>query len=56
MLNRISDGRVDLELSRRIAITHHDTPKTKNFIMSGPVKFDENNKLTNLLEIIHTTS
>ena len=24
--------------------------------MSGPVKFDENRKLSNLLEIIHTTS
>ena len=47
---------VDLELSRRIAITHRDTPKTEKFLMSGPVKFDKNHKFTNLLEIIHTTS
>ena len=45
MLNRISDGRVDLELSRRIAITHHDTPKTLKFFMSGPVKFDEKSQI-----------
>ena len=32
---------VDLETSRRIALTHRDTPKTEKFCMSGPVKFVE---------------
>ena len=30
---------VDLESSRRIALTHHDTPKTEKFCISGTVKF-----------------
>ena len=32
---------VDLESSRRIALTHRDIPKTEKFCMSGPVKFDK---------------
>ena len=32
---------VDLEPSRRIALTHRDTPKTEKLSMSGPVKFVE---------------
>ena len=32
---------VDLEPSRRIALTHCDIPKTEKFCMSGIVKFGE---------------
>ena len=32
---------VDLEPSRRIALTHGDIPKTERFCMFGPVKFGE---------------
>ena len=39
MLNRIS------KLSRWIALTHRDTPKTEKFCMSGPVKFDEKSQI-----------
>ena len=37
-------GRVELEPSRRIALTHRDIPKTEKFCMSGPVKFGEKSK------------
>ena len=36
---------VDLESSRRIALTHHDTPKTEKFCMSGTVKFGEKSQI-----------
>ena len=38
-------GRVDFELSQRIALTHLDTPKTKKFDIYGPVKFDEKSQI-----------
>ena len=41
MFNRISDGRVDCESSRRIALTHRDILKAEKFCRSGPVKFGE---------------
>ena len=45
MFNRLSDGRVDLEPSRRTALTHRDISKTEIFCMSGPVKFDEKSQI-----------
>ena len=32
-------------LSRRIALTHRDTPKTEKFCKSRPVKFDEESQI-----------
>ena len=43
MLNRI--GRVNCGRSRQIALTHHDTPKTEKFFVSGPVKFGEKSQI-----------
>ena len=41
---------VNCGLSRQIALTHRDTPKTEKFCMSGPVKFGEKSQIVKPVE------
>ena len=40
-------GWIDLELSWLTALMFSDIPKTENYCMSGPDKFDEKSKIGN---------